>query len=662
MTASAQSTDSSRSSRAKARRISPAARRRTKSGDRRASSVTRAGELSAARRTKAGQLRAQKRIERRRRTFERIRTAKDPATEYARAVARGAVVAGPQVRDACRRHLADLERGAERGLVWDVAAAARYLNFKRDVLKLNGGEWEGKPFESTAWQCFVGGSLFGWKRTIKAPWLGGAETTVRRFTTGYIETGKGSGKSPEAAAIGLYCLTSDNEWRAEIYAAATKKDQAMVLFRDAVAMVDLSPELTHVIKKSGVGERTWNLAYLAGRSFFRPISSDDGQSGPRPHVSLLDEIHEHADNNVVEMLKAGQKNRRQPMMVMITNSGVDKNSVCWAYHDYAVKVASGALQDDSFFGFVCGLDKGEDPFKSEACWPKANPSLEEFDIPGLKYLREQVAAARGMPSKASLVRRLNFCEWVESVNPAIPRHVWEGAEDTEFDLGRLRGRRCWGGLDLSSTTDLTAAAYMFEPVADDPHWRLLVRLWIPGDELAAKEDRDKVPYIAWRDAGHIIALPGRAIDKLAVARQCAADAEAFDLQQLGYDRWRIEDFKRILDDEGIDLPLVPFGQGFQSMTPAVEAFETALVGVPAKDDTGNVKHARLNKPLRHPGNPCLTWCAANAVYASDSAGCRKPDKKKATGRIDGIVAAIMASGLASRGETTSTSYPGVLTV
>lgn len=596
--------------------------------------------------------------------YARIRAAADPVTAYAKAVVARRIPAGPYVRSACKRHLTDLIEGPKRGLEWDLATAKRFIGFCAEVCKLNGGQWEGKPFLLTSWQCFVGGALFGWKRREPGDQRP-VEELPRRFTTGYIETGKGSGKSPLAAAIGLYGLTSDNEARAEIYAAATKKDQAMVLFRDAVVMVDLSPELTHVLSKSGVGERTWNLAYRTTGSFFRPISSDDGQSGPRPHISLLDEIHEHKTNMMVELLKAGQKFRRQPLLLMITNSGVDKTSVCFQYHEHAVKVCSGALADDSFFGYVCALDKKEDPLKSEACWPKVNPSLEESNLPGLKYLRDQVNGARGMASKASLVRRLNFCQWVEALNPAIPRETWEACEDASFDVERLRGRACYGGLDLSSTTDLTAAAWLFEPTEDDPCWRLLVRFWIPRDELAEREDRDKVPYLAWVEAGHVIALPGRAIDKAAVAGKCAEDAAAYELQEMAFDRWRIEDFKRVLEDAGIDLPLVPHGQGFQSMSPAIDAFETMLVagaaakhgkparhveqeGASAEAEEKAQRLARMNKPLRVVPNPCLTWCAANLVFASDAAGNRKPDKKKATGRIDGLAATIMASGQASK--------------
>ena len=343
---------------------------------------------------------------------------RDPVTRYARGVVAGKIVAGPHVRDACRRHLRDLEDGPARGLFFDREAVARTIGFFRDVLVLNGGEYEGVPYEPLGWQSFILGSLFGWK----------GPDGYRRFRVAYIETGKGSGKSPLAAGIGLYGMMADGEARSEVYAAATKKDQAMILFRDAVAMVDQSPQLTRRIHKSGVGANAWNLAYLQQGSFFRPISADDGQSGPRPHIALLDEIHEHRNGNVVEMLRAGTKSRRQALMFMITNSGVSKTSVCWEYHDYGAKVAAGQIEDDSFFSYICALDEGDEPFKDEDCWHKANPSLHD-GLPGVKYLREQVREARGMPGKESIVRRLNFCQWVEAEAPWIGSDVWFDAQD-----------------------------------------------------------------------------------------------------------------------------------------------------------------------------------------------------------------------------------------
>jgi phage terminase large subunit-like protein len=548
----------------------------------------------------------------------------DSATKYAIDVAAGRIVAGPHVRDTCRRHLDDLESCPARGVRWDAAEAESSIDFFRDVLCLNGGSFEGEPFNPEPWQCFIIGSLFGWKDV---------ETGCRRFEMAYIETGKGSGKSPLVAGIGLKGLVADGEPRAEIYAAATKKDQAMILFRDAVAMVEQSPQLSKRLRKSGTGQNVWNLAYLANGSFFRPISSDDGQSGPRPHMALLDEVHEHRSNTIVEMMRAGTKSRRQALIAMITNSGHNRQSVCWDYHDYACKVAAGQIDDDSFFSYVCALDLNDDPFNDESCWIKANPSLDAVTpIPGYNYLRKQVRQAKGMPAKESIVRRLNFCQWVEAESPWISRDVWVGCESGPYDDELLLGRRCWGGLDLSSTQDLTALVLLFEPTEDDPVWRLVPRFWLPGDGLDDKADKDRVPYLAWRDAGYLHTLKGRAVDRISILAELSGMMERYDLQSVAYDRWRIEDLVMMANREGIELPqMVPFGQGFKDMAPALDRFESML----------------LNREVMHDGNPVMTWCAANAVTAEDPAKNRKIAKDRATGRVDGIVAAVMACGILS---------------
>lgn len=545
---------------------------------------------------------------------------RDEVSAYAKAVAAGRVVAGPHVRNACARHLRDLVEGPKRGLKWDVVAARRAIEFFPDVLRLAGGGFEGLPYNLLPWQKFIVGSLFGWK----------SSDGYRRFRVGYVESAKGSGKSPLAAGIGIYGLMADGEARAEIYAAATKKDQAMVLFRDAVAMVDQSPELGARVLKSGVGDRVWNIAYPQSMGFFRPISADDGQSGPRPHIGLCDEIHEHRNGDVVEMLRAGTKGRRQALIFMITNSGVGQKSYCRERHDYGVKVCAGQVEDDSFFAYICALDEKEDPFKDRKCWPKANPSLGVTIQP--KYLEEQIREARGMPSKEATVRRLNFCQWVEAHDPWISPHTWFACEDP-FELEAMEGRRCWAGLDLSSTTDLTALVLMFEPSDDDPLWRLKPYFWLPSDGLSEKVDKDRVPYDAWAAAGYLNTTEGRAINKLAIVQKLAEIASRFDLQEVGFDRWRIEDLKALLSQEGLDLPLVPFGQGFKDMSPALDELERLLIG----------------KGVAHDGNPVMTMCAANAVVVKDPAGNRKVSKEKATGRVDGIVAAIMAVGKALSG-------------
>jgi phage terminase large subunit-like protein len=556
----------------------------------------------------------------------------DRATDYARRVVAGEIVAGPWVRLACKRHLDDLLVGHLRGLTYDLAEVERAVRFFEEVLHLNGGDFEGQPFNLLGWQVFVVSSLFGWL---------GADG-YRRFREGYIETAKGSGKSPLAAGIGLKGLVADGESRAEIYSAATKKDQAMIMFRDAVAMVDQSPRLQQRLRKSGVGEKTWNLAYHKTGSFFRPISSDDGQSGPRPHISLIDELHEHKTNVVIEMLRAGSKSRRQNMTVAITNSGSDKRGPCWERHEYGIRILKAEVNDDSMFVYICALDEADDPFESEECWPKANPSLQEANLPGYKYIREQVAAAKGMPGKEAIVRRLNFCQWTGADSPWISYEVWKEAYK-DYDWKTLRGRRAVAGLDLSSTTDLTGLVFLVQPEAKDEPWLLVPFAWLPEMMLEEREKGDRVPYSQWKAAGYLDTTPGRAISKRVILQKLSQMCEFFEVTACAYDRWRIEDLIALANDEGIILPeMVPFGQGFKDMSPAVEAFETML----------------LNGLIAHNGHKVLTMCIGNAVVETDAAENRKLSKDKATGRIDLAVAGVMASSLVNGLDDDST--PGIV--
>ena len=542
----------------------------------------------------------------------------DPVTEFAREVVKGKRIAGPHVRNQCARHLKDIKEGKARGLKWDRAESDKAIRFFETVLKLNGGDYEGAPFKLLPWQKFVVGSLFGWK----------GSDGYRRFRVAYVETAKGSGKSPLAAGVGMKGLVADGEARAEVYSAATKKDQAMILFRDAVAMADQSRELGQRLQKSGTGEKCWNLAYLQTGSFFRPISSDDGQSGPRPHIGLVDEVHEHKTNTVVEMLRAGTKSRRQALIFMITNSGSNKLGPCWGYHEYGARVAAGEAVDDTFFPFICALDEEDDPFADEGCWPKANPSLQDADLPGYKYIREQVTEAKGMPGKEAMVRRLNFCQWTDAESPWISHEVWTAAA-REYEIESLRGRRAVAGLDLSSTTDLTGLVFLVQPVDEGEPWRLVPLAWLPEIDLHLK-DGGRVPWVQWKAEGLLNTTPGRAISKRVILQRLSGLCDFFDVMEVAYDRWRIEDLLALANDEGITLPTMrPWGQGFKDMSPAVEQFERML----------------LNGELVHPGHKVLTYCVGNAVIEQDAAENRKLSKEKAVGRIDLAVAAVMAAGL-----------------
>lgn len=557
-----------------------------------------------------------------------IRTRKkatsEPVTLYASDVIGGKVVAGPDVRAACRRHLDDLTNGPARGLVWDRAAALRAISFFADVLCLNGGEFEGVPFRLLPWQAFIVGSLFGWKRADGS----------RRFREAYVEGGKGCGKSPLAAGVGLYMLMADEEMRAEIYAAATRRDQAMVLFRDAVAMVDLSPELSQRLMKSGRAERCYNLAYLKKGSFFRPIASDkDGQSGPRPHCALIDEIHEHKDRTVIDIMQAGKKGRRQPLVFMITNSGFDRTSLCYEKHDYGTKVAAQQLADDAYFAYICSLDEDDDPFEDEACWIKANPSLGQTIQKS--YLEEQVRQARGMPSLESTVRRLNFCQWVDAADPWIDGDLWRACEVEDLTIADFADSTVHGGLDLSGTRDLTALAGARRN--EDDSCDAFVNFFTPADTMSERDRKEKTHYVEWSRDGHMIATPGRAVDYGSVVERLQELMAVMTFEGIAYDPYRIKYMETELDQAGVTVPLIPHAQGFAKST------ESGLWMCRSIELTEKLV---LDGKLRVVFNPCLRWNSASAVIEADAKNNRIFTKRKSTGRIDGLVALVMAIGYA----------------
>lgn len=456
--------------------------------------------------------------------------------------------------------------------------------------------------------------------------------------------------SPLSALVGLYGLIADKEARAEIYAAAQKRDQAMVLFRDAVALVDSSPLLKSKILKSGVNP-VWNLTFNG--SFFRPISSEDGgQSGPRPHMGLIDELHEHKSAHVVDMIRAGTKARRQALLFEITNSGFDRNTVCWAHREYSERVLQArspedAGFDDSWFAYVCTLDpcpkclrEGKtfpdetcpdcDQWTDERCWPKANPTIDVV-LPR-KYLREQVREALGMPSKQNTVKRLNFCVWTESCEKWLDIEAWDecgGAVDPES----LRGRHCFGGLDLARVKDLSALALLFPPMEEGEKWKVLLWFWVPQEDMHTRSKRDRVPYDVWVRSRLIETTPGNTTDFAFIKDKILQLSSVYEILEIAYDRTFAGELINTLTDEGVKM--VEFGQGFLSMAAPTAELERLV----------------LSRQLLHGGNPVLRWMASNVTVRHDPAGNIKPDKETSTERIDGICALIMALGRAISGET-----------
>lgn len=584
----------------------------------------------------------------------------DRATAYAHAVLAGKIVAGAHVRNACRRHLDDLKRP---DLHFDVIAADRGIRFFEKKLKLSEGQFDGLSFKSQPPQDFIIGSIFGWKRP----------DGTRRFRRAYIEQGKGNGKSPLAGGVGIYGLMADDEAGAEIYSAGATKEQAGILFRDAVKMIRQSPDLESRLTISGGPGREYNIAYLRNSSFFRPVSRETKKtgSGPRPHFALVDELHEHADAGIIEILERGFKFRRQPLLFMITNSGTDRKSACRVEHEHAVKVAAGnrdakdedphylgEIIDDTTFAFVCSLDVGDDPLEDPSCWPKANPLIGVTITH--EYLAGVVKQAKDIPAKLNAILRLHFCVWTDAETAWMTRKVMEPCLHS-FSTILHRGKRAWMGCDLSQNKDITALGFCVPTgaVADGAHkgkptFDAWVEAWTPGDTIAARELRDKQPYQLWVKNGFLNAPKGSSISYRQVAQAIAEANHLFELVCLAYDRYA---FKRGLEPEcdelGLKVEYVEHPQGGTKKGKPTEAMERAAKfagrepeGLWMPGSIRQLEELLLEKRIRLLTNPVLISAMSSAVTDSDRWGNYWLTKERSSNKIDCAIALAMAVGAA----------------
>jgi phage terminase large subunit-like protein len=561
----------------------------------------------------------------------------------------GGIVAGRLVRLACRRHLTDLERGPDRGLSFDLDEVARVFEFFSFLRLPADGQLDGKPFDLEPFQQFIIGNLFGWM----------GEDGYRRFRTGYVEIGKGNGKSPLAGGIGLLGLVADGEAAAEIYSGATTSFQAGILFRDARMMAEASPAL-----RSRLDIGLHNIAYEATASFFRPVSSEHRQlSGPRPHMALIDEIHEHPSALVVDKLRAGTKGRRQALIFEITNSGHDRTTVCWHHHDYSARVLEGHLENDAWFAYVCQLDPCErhfaegqsqpqggcpdcDDWRDESKWPKANPGLDTI-LPR-KYLREQVDEARGMPAKEGIVRRLNFCEWTEGVTRAVPMDKWDLCRRDADEEALLR-REVFLGLDIGSTGDFTALALLFPhddeetiEVEDGEKGRetkrvllrrsytLRARFWLPESPANRRDEATEQKVLLWRRLGLVKTTPGDSVDYDVVVDDIVQLADRYAVREVAIDRG-------FQAHHTAQLLLKHFGEKRVAVCP-----NNALwMNAPFREFLELVRARRIH----HDGNPVVRWMLANAVARARN-GLIMPDKEASADKIDWLSAAVTGLGRA----------------
>ncbi len=529
----------------------------------------------------------------------------NPAQQYIEQVRRGEITVCKWVRLAVQRHVSDLATGHERGLYFDEDAGNRVLRFF-GFLKHSKGEWAGQTVTLEPWQQFILWVLFGWKQ---------ADGT-RRFRTAYEEIARKNGKSTKAAGVGLYLFDADKEPGAEVYTAATKRDQARITHSEATRMVKKSGPL-----KKRIAIYKDNLHNEATASKFEPVGRDaDSLDGLNIHGAIVDELHAHKTRDLWDVLETATGARRQPLMYAITTAGYNRQSICYELHDYTRKVLEGIIQDDSFFGIIFTLDEGDD-WENEANWPKANPNLGVSVK--LDDLRRKAIKAKKMPSALNAFLRLHMNVWTQAESRWLDAEKWRACGG-ETDPDGLRGRACYGGLDLSSTIDISAFVLVFPPEAKGEPFKVLCRFWIPEAAMHERSKRDRVPYDAWVRDGFIEATPGDVIDYKFIIAEILELAARYDLNEVAFDRWGAS--KMIQELQEAELTVAAFGQGFASMSGPMKELERLIAA----------------GELAHGDNPVLRWMADNLVAQMDPAGNIKPDKARSIEKIDGMVALIMA--------------------
>ncbi len=547
--------------------------------------------------------------------------------EYAEAVVSGEILAGELIRQACARHLRDLEAGAGRGLYFDEDAAQHAIEFF-GWLKHSKGEWAGESFRLEPWQQFIVGSIFGWKRA----------DGLRRFRNAYVEIPRKNGKSTLASGVGLYLLVADGEPGAEVYTAATKRDQARITHGEATRMVKASPAL-----RKRVRVFKDNLNVPATNSKYEPLGADaDTMDGLNLHGALIDELHAHKTRGVVDVLDTATGARRQALIFEITTAGWDRLSVCWQHHRYSEQVLQAIVEDDTWFAFVASIDK-EDDWTDPTVWAKANPNWGVSVKPD--DLARKAERAKSIPAEQNAFKRLHLNVWTEQADRWMDVAKWDEC-DGEVDREKLAGRRCYVAVDLSSTSDITAAVALFPDDEEPVGYDILPFFWVPEETVIERTRSGNVPYLTWAEQGFIETTEGNVIDYRAIEARIGELAEEFTIAELGYDPWSATQISIHLQEEGLNV--VPVRQGFQTMSePTKELMSLVLAG-----------------RIRHGGNPVLRWMASNMVVKQDPAGNLKPDKSKSTEKIDGVVALIMALDRAIRNGNAGSVYEerGILVI
>lgn len=524
----------------------------------------------------------------------------------------GLVVVGELVQLAVERHERDLRDGHKRGLKFSESLAQHAQDFYA-VCRHSKGEWAGEAFTPAPWQAWIDWVLFGWVIAAEG---------IRRFNTGFVTVARKNGKSTDAAKKGLYLMGPDEEPGAEVYTAATKRDQARIVHSEATRMVQASPDLSSIID-------VWkdNLSIPSMACKYEPLGKDaDTHDGLNPHAVIMDELHAHKTRDQYDVLRTGMGARRQPLMYIITTAGANRTSICYELDNYSQQVVRGVLKDDSWFCYLARPDP-EDDWRDMATWKKGNPNMGVSVK--IRNLKRDFREAKESLACQNTFRRLRLNQWTQQVDRVIDMDRWNECS------GRPEipeNGTCFLGLDLSSKIDLTAGICLHED--PDGLYHVEAQFWMPEESVISKTRRDRVPYDLWVREGYITATPGNVVDQESVRIWVnGRKAAGRYIEQVAYDPWNAT--KLAVELQDVDgHTTVEVRQGYKSMSEPTKG----LIG------------AVLDRRIRHGGNPVLAWMADNFEVRRDENDNMAPKKGSEISRIDGMVALIMALGRAQLSE------------
>ena len=500
---------------------------------------------------------------------------------------------------------------------YDKAKADRAVKFIENLCHTKG-KWAGKRFWLLPWQEQLIRDIFG----IVKP------DGYRQLRTAFVEICKKVGKSELAAAVALYLLYADNEPSAEVYGAAADRQQASIVFDVARQMVEMSPAL---LKRSKLMTATKRIVNYGNSGYYQVLSAEvGGKHGFSVSGLVFDEIHTQPNRQLYDVLTKGSSDARQnPLHFIITTAGTDRHSIAYELHTKAVDILEGRRVDPTFYPVVYGLKDDED-WEDEANWYKVNPSLGyTVDI---ERLRDAYREAKQNPADEVTFKWLRLNMWVSSTVAWIPDAIFMKGNE-EIDLAALEGRDCYGGLDLSSTGDITALVLMFPPRDEDEKYILLPFFWVPEETIPQRVKAASVPYDIWERQGYLLSTEGNVIHYDFIEKFINDLAEKYHIVEIAVDRWNATQMIQNLEGDGFTM--VPFGQGFASMSGPTKDFYRLL----------------MEGKIIHGGHPVLRWMAGNVVVDTDPAGNIKVTKAKSKEKIDGIVAAIMALDRCIRNQT-----------